>query len=343
MTNSRALAAGSLLGRAKQIGRHTFVVKVPLEKRHPVTIPVHVVRGRKSGPTLVAAAGEHGVEVNGVAAVDRIFREIDPGTLAGTFVGIPAVNPPNILRRGFSAGAYGGRWDSFGTWPGDAKGTPAERIAAALTKAVIDEADVVINIHAWSWYSASCAFTSSRNAQAMRLARAFGLELVSFGYAGYCKGVETKPHPRRNMLTHYVLAQGKPAMLVELRTQHWLYPPSVAAGMTGIRNVMQTLGMLPGQPRPPGRQYAILGEEVVRARRAGLFVPLKAMGEKVRKNESLGYLLDLKTGRPTDVKSPCVGVIWLVSRVGPSDGVCLSDMHAHADPGDMLAMIKHVR
>jgi len=328
--------------QAQKPGRYTFIVTVPMPKgTPPLPIPIHVVRGQKSGPVFLVTAGEHGIEVNGVAAIDRIFRETDPQILKGTFVGIPAINPANVRSRLWPGNQGPALWDSFRAWPGDIKGTPAERITATLVKAVIDSADVVINIHAWSWYSASCAFTSPRNPTAVRLAKTFGLAFVCFSFSEYCKGSAAELHPKHNELSHYVLAHGKPGMLVELRTHHWLYPPSVANGMNGIRNVMKTLGMIPGTPVRPRVQHSALDEEIVQAPQSGLFVPLKDIGDRVRKDEVLGYLLDLKTGGKTDIASPCDGAVWLVSRVGKS-AMTLSDMHAYADKGDMVALIKHV-
>jgi len=335
-------AGGLLRAQVKKPGKYTFIVKVLMKKGPPLPIPVHVVQGKRKGPVFLVGAGEHGIEVNGIAAIDRVFRETDPRVLRGTFVGIPAINPANVRSRSWPSGNQGPvLWDSVQTWPGDVKGTPAERIAATLVKAVIDDADVVINIHAWSWYASSCAFTSPRNPTAMRLAKVFGLPFVCFSFFDYCKGINVALHPKHNKLAHYVLAHGKPAMLVELRTHHWLYPPSVADGINGIRNVMKALGMIPGTPVRPKVQHTALGEEIVRAPKNGLFVPVKQIADRIRKNEALGYLLDLKTGGKTDVRSPCNGAVWLVSRVGKS-AVTLPDMHAYADQGDMIALVKHV-
>lgn len=334
-----------VLKRVTKPGRHTMIVKVPMPKGPPLPIPVHVVRGKKAGPVFVAAAGEHGIEVNGVAAVDLVFREIDPGTLCGTLVGIPSVNPANVISRGFPEGSYGHtEWDTCRTWPGDIQGTPAERISAALTRAVMNDADAIVNIHCWSWSAASCAFTSARNPTAVRLTRAFGLGFVFLWDTEDGQSEEPPPHPKRNLLTHYALARGKPALLVELRTQHGLSPESVAVGRRGIVNVMKALGMAPGKPIPSGKQYVVTGETIVRAPRAGLFVPVKAIGDRVRKSDVLGYLLDLRNGGKQDIPSPCEGVVWLVSRVGDlASSSELSATHAYADRGDMLALIKHVK
>ena len=318
-------------------------VRVALEQG-PVSLPVRVARGRKDGPVLVAAAGEHGTEVNGIAVIDRIFQEVSCDRLRGTLVAVPAINPWNVRGRGFPPGVEDpSPWDTCYRWPGDVAGTPAERITATLAATVMDDADVVINIHAWSWYSSSCAFTWRGDPRSVRLAKVFGLPFVDFSFPRYCEGRKEKLHPRHNMLTQYILSRGKSAMLVELRTHHWQFPESVAAGLRGLRNVMISLGMLPGEVSLPTRQFESTGkEEVVRASHRGLYVPLKEIGDRVRKDEMLGYLLDMETGRRTEVKSPCAGGVWLNSRVGP--GQCaLEDLHSYADRGDMLAMIKHIR
>lgn len=326
----------------KAPGKYARVVAVALEQE-TLAIPVHIARGKRPGPVLLAAAGEHGTEVNGIAAIDRVFQEVACDDLRGTFIAIPAINPHNVQSRDFPRGSNDPRgWDTCYRWPGDANGTPAERITAALAASMTD-ADVVINIHAWSWYSSSCAFTWRQDHQAVRLAKVFGLSFVDFSFSKYCEGRKAKLHPKHNMLTHYVMSQGKSAMLVELRTHHWQFPESVAAGMRGLRNVMVAMGMLTGKVSVPAVQFESTGpEEIVHAPRRGLYIPFKEIADVVRKGETLGYLMDVQTGQRTAVKSPCAGGVWLNSRVGRGQA-SLPDMHSYADRGDMLALIKHVR
>lgn len=321
-------------------GKYIRIVTVAL-KQGTLSIPVHVIRGKKDGPVLVAAAGEHSqVELNGVAAIDRTFRDISCDHLRGTLVAVPVINPRHVLNQGDSPES--GKWDTFRTWPGDANGTPAERITANLTKAVMDNADAVINIHAWSWWAASCAFTSARNRQAVRLTRAFGLPFVIFN-TPYCYGDNVRLHPKHNMLTHYILAHGKPGILVELRTQGWLFPDSVEAGRRGLRNAMISLGMISGNLILPPVQFEATREKIVSAPCKGLYVPVKEIADRVKKNELLGYIYNLETGSRTEVKSPCGGAVWLNSRVRSSLGTVREDVYAYTNKGDMLALIKYVR
>jgi predicted deacylase len=324
----------------KKPGKYVHTVTVDLGGRDTLAIPVHVALGSTPGPVLVMAAGEHGTEVNGIAAVDRVFREIPCADLRGTVMAVPAINTRNVQTRLFP---QDGDWDTCYKWPGDLEGTPAERITATLAATVMNDADMVINLHAWSWYSSSCAFTWRRDPLAVRLMRGFGLPFVDCSFGKYCDGRKSSLHPRHNLLTHYVMSRGKSAMLVELRTHHWQFPESVLAGIRGLRNVMISMEMLPGTVSLPEVQLESSGpEELVYAAHSGLYVPVREIADRVKKGETLGYLLDLQTGRRKAVKSPCAGGVWLNARVGKGESG-LADMHSFADEGDLLALIKHLK
>jgi hypothetical protein len=53
-------------------------------------------------------------------------------------------------------------------------------------------------------------------------------------------------------------------------------------------------------------------------------------------------MLDVETGERTDLVSPADGAIWLIARNGPKADVVLQGMHAYADPGDLVALIKEI-
>ena len=53
-------------------------------------IPLIIVNGIEDGPVLCVDAGVHGDEDDGQEAIRRVLADIDPATLRGTLVGIPA-------------------------------------------------------------------------------------------------------------------------------------------------------------------------------------------------------------------------------------------------------------
>ena len=62
--------------------------------RRYVLIPFTVVRGAKSGPTLVQIAGCHPTEYAGIDATVKLSNAIRPDELSGNFIGVPCVNIP---------------------------------------------------------------------------------------------------------------------------------------------------------------------------------------------------------------------------------------------------------
>jgi predicted deacylase len=330
-------------------GGHTTTVSVQVTDDEQMSIPVHVLRGERPGPVLLVVAGEHGAEVNGIAVIDRLLQETSPAALAGTVLAVPTINPENVTARTYcrepgTGPALDFAWNTYVKWPGDPQGDPAERITAALTDAVVDAADVVVNFHAWSWYCASAVFASATIPRAAELAINFGIPFVSLSFTGIYGGrsVDEPLDPRHNALTHYAIAQGKPAMLVELRTQNWIYPESVQRGLQGIRNVMITLDMLDGAITIPPVQYEFCDEQIVYAPHEGLYIPLVDVEECVEAGGLLGYLLNIHTGERREVYAPCAGAVWFNSRVGEHSDRVFNNTHAYADPGDMLALIKQI-
>ena len=59
----------------------------------PLTVPVHVVSGRKAGPRLFISAAIHGDEINGVEIIRRLRMMRGLRNLRGTLVLVPVVVP----------------------------------------------------------------------------------------------------------------------------------------------------------------------------------------------------------------------------------------------------------
>ena len=89
-----------------EIGSHRIepgsrrIVDLPigvLSDHTPVTMSVHVVHGRRDGPTLFVSAAVHGDEVIGVEISRRLLRSRKPGSLQVTLVVVPMVSAFGFL------------------------------------------------------------------------------------------------------------------------------------------------------------------------------------------------------------------------------------------------------
>jgi predicted deacylase len=315
--------------------------QLPWDTADGATVPVFVreLTGGGPGPVLALIGGEHGIELTGPAAIDLLCRELEGQAFRGTVLAVPCIAPVNIAYRHHTLGQTRGKpytldlpYNSYGRWPGDPTGDPADRLAALIWAQVITRADVVLNFHCWNHITASAAGVPVAHPAAMAIARNLGLPFI----------VESALSD--SSLAGAALAAGKPSMLIELQAQWWINPTLLPVVRQGLRNVMAGLGMLDAPIMPPARQYVVGTDEyLVRAPHAGLFIPLRANEETVAEGDLLGYLLDIYTGARTDIPAPGPGALWSIARQGAHADVTLEGMHAYADAGDLLALIKLIK
>lgn len=296
-------------------------------------VSVREIRGGADGPTLVLIGGEHGIEVSGPAGIEMACRDLLDRRFAGTVLAVPAIAPCNMRARqhyhGVAEQDLAFTVNTWPVWPGRPDGDPAQRLAHLVYSEVISRGDVVFNFHAWQRHSAGCLFTSDKVPGMAELAVGFGMPFYSldtnWGYS---------------TLHELLLSQGRRAALVEVQGQ-WMVQPDMADRVRqGIHNLLICLGMAEGSLVLPRPRFRIGGEVTVKSPAEGFFVPTKQVEQLVRKGELLGWLLDLDTGKRTDVLSPADGAVWLCGRMGGGADVSLPAQHAYATPGDLLALVK---
>lgn len=91
-------------------------------------LPTLVVRGDRPGPTLLVTAGVHGDEYEPMAAIQRVFGELQPAELAGTVVMVSCCNVDAYLSQSREAQVDGANLARV--FPGSADGTLTERVRA---------------------------------------------------------------------------------------------------------------------------------------------------------------------------------------------------------------------
>jgi uncharacterized protein len=68
------------------------IVEMPvsvMSNHTPMSLPVHVLRGAKPGPTLFISGVVHGDEIQGAEIVRRVLRHDAMGAIAGTLLAVP--------------------------------------------------------------------------------------------------------------------------------------------------------------------------------------------------------------------------------------------------------------
>lgn len=280
-------------------------------------LPVSIIHGGRPGPTLALIAGTHGYEYAGIIALQRILQSVKPADVSGTLLLVHIANPPSFYGRTIYYSPADGQ-NLNRVYPGKADGTLSERIAFAITREVIEQADFLIDLHAGDGNEALRPYVylpetgqAELDAASRGLAIAFGLDHIVID-----KG-RAQP-PEASLYTDQTaISRGIPAITTEtgqlgLSDDYW-----VSLAEHGILNVMRHLGMLPGAVTPNEAVVWLEDYEVIRASSNGLFRPAVRDGYAVAENGVLGELVDA-FGEPIEtIRAPFAGVVNYVLGTPP--------------------------
>ncbi|HLW46602.1 MAG TPA: succinylglutamate desuccinylase/aspartoacylase family protein [bacterium] len=212
---------------------------------HPsAEIPVLAIAGERPGPVFVAAAGVHGDEYEGPRALWEVCEALPPSSLSGVLVALPRCNP-----WAFAAGSRTTPVDIDGvnlarTFPGNAAGSPTERLAASLFAFVVRARPALfLDLHSGGVrYRFSPAVAYRRGLgdpeRSRAAVRAFGVRNLWLGRDH--PGTFNAETARRGITTVGNEMTGAGGCLEE----------DVAADREGVFNLLRWLGMLGDRPAP---------------------------------------------------------------------------------------------
>ncbi len=245
-----------------------------------LTMPVHVIHGRRPGPTLFVTAAVHGDELNGVEIIRRVLGQNAISRLAGTLIAVPIVNVHGVLRL---SRYLPDRRDLNRSFPGSSKGSVAARLAHVVVEEIIAKADYGIDLHTAAVHRANLpqirADLSDETTRAM--AEAFGCPLLID--AGL----------REGSLREHAHSQGVPLLLYEAGEALRFDEFSIRAGVRGVTNVMRHLRMLTSKRRrrtASRKPTVALDSNWERAPESGFLRAVVNLGEHVGKDQPLAYL-----------------------------------------------------
>jgi hypothetical protein len=149
-----------------------------------LVIPIEVVVGSPRDPKLVAIAGVHGDEIDGIVALQETWKEIDPAKLRGTLIVVPVANPPAVR-----AGRRCSPEDDLDlnrAFPGKLAGSVSQQLAHHLFHDVVMVADMVATFHGWRSNGVVIPYTEFPDgigdpeieAASLEAAKAFGFEVL---------------------------------------------------------------------------------------------------------------------------------------------------------------------
>ncbi len=279
--------------------RETVALPVSVLADHtPVNMTVHVVHGRKSGPTLFVSAAVHGDEIIGVEIARRLLQAPHLERICGTLMVVPIVNTFGFLNR---SRYLPDRRDLNRSFPGFVRGSLASRLAYLFMNEIIGRSDFGIDLHsaAVNRVNLPQVRISPSTEKTLDLARAFGAPVIlaaklrdgSMRMAAHERGVD---------VLLYEAGEG-------MRFDEY----SVRTGTAGILRVMQAMKMIPSKGVSKARAMPLHSTDSswLRAPVGGLLRTFKITGEQVTEGDLLGIISDPVGANETQVTAANAGVI----------------------------------
>jgi hypothetical protein len=287
----------------RRSGYFTFAADPGLAK---YSWPFFSITGRRDGPLFLITAGIHAAEYTGIDAAIRLGHLLDPAQVRGRVVIIPLLNRPGFYERSIYVNPEDN--DNMNrVFPGRPDGTWSERFAHWLLNEVVARCEYVIDLHAGDMIEDLVPFVTYRetgnkdvDARTRRMGDAYGAEWL-------VKGQPTGERP--GLLYAAAAARGVAAMIAESGRIGQLEADAVARHVNGVQNILRAVGVLDGAPARVAQPRVLSRFEWLRSPFEGLFRCAVRVGDRVRKDQELGEIVDL-LGEPLGrIESPVEGIV----------------------------------
>ncbi|MGD8339504.1 MAG: succinylglutamate desuccinylase/aspartoacylase family protein [Gammaproteobacteria bacterium] len=289
------------IGGQKVLPGQELIVDLPVANLYThtqMTMPVHVVNGRRPGPTLFITAAMHGDELNGIEIIKRLLRQSALRRLRGCLLAVPIANVFGFINR---SRYLPDRRDLNRSFPGLEKGSIAARVAHLIVTEVIAKAQYGIDLHTGAIGRTNLPQIRAnlRDARVLDMAETFGSPVIID--ASLREG-SLRAHAAELDIPVVVYEAGEAMRFDEL---------SIRAGVRGVGRVMRQLGML---PQRKGRNTEVQpvrsnATSWVRAPSSGIFGSACRLGDRVSRGQIIGRVSDPFGEVQIDVQASFSGLV----------------------------------
>jgi predicted deacylase len=292
-------------------------IKLSLQITDTLKIPITVIVGVREGPKLCVTGGVHGDEYEGPRAIADVIKKLDPKSMKGVFIGCPVVNI--LAYRCGSRLTPDDQKNLARVFPGKMDGTITERIAYVFTEEIILKSDCIIDLHSggtdYSYMDMVCYFDvpGEVGRRSLEMAQMFPISTLFRSHE--------KPIGR---LIDTAISNGIPTIGTECRGEGRYWESKKDIYISGIRNVMKSLGMISGKVKglPEKRIFVDLIE--VKSEHEGFLKTKLKLGQKVTKDTTLATLVDIFDEEISTFRAPIDGLVCAIKTkptVKPGDYV----------------------
>ena len=270
----------------------------------PLYMPMHIIHGKKEGPTLLICGTFYGDEVNGIAIVQRLLQMSSLKNLHGTLIAIPVMNVYGLINR---TRLLPDGHDLTTSFPGSEMGSFSSRLAHVFSEQVLSHCTHCVNIRTGSphTYKIPQIYYDKRDSASQSLASVFEAPVQH-------------PWSEQDEFFFYAATERRiPFLIYEggeaHRTDEW----TIRTGVRGLMKLMRHLKMIPTKSPSKSPSYSgvtIQRSEWIRASGSGLYHLQGKIGSRVKSDQSLALITDpFGTEKTYHITASEMGIITAVN------------------------------
>jgi hypothetical protein len=272
-------------------------------------IPVGILEGEASGPTLTVVAGVHGSEYAALEGVHRFWESLDETAIAGTVNVVLAADVTAAAHHQHYTNPVDGK-NLNRVWPGKEDGTLTEVITHTITQEFVHGADAVVDCHGGEFDEFIDLFTithSSGDEELDRRTEAFamdlGLPFVEVTDAhGEVLGSGTGAAE--------AVKSGRPAVTLETGGRGEMNERHIDATYVALRNALRHLDMVDGEPALfAGEPIKIDHGILLSSDHQGLYDPVAEIGGWIEEGDDFAVVRDFDGTELQRIRAPESGVV----------------------------------
>ncbi|WP_051688505.1 succinylglutamate desuccinylase/aspartoacylase family protein [Butyrivibrio sp. AE2032] len=273
---SYKMIAGHELIPGKTIKDHIHVEGTELH------IPHVFLCGEHKGPTVLISAGIHNAEYVGIQAAIELSGELDPSTLSGNVIILPLANRSGFENRTMSMVYEDGK-NLNRVFPGDNKGSEADRLAHMIFNVFIKNVDAYIDLHSGDGFESLIPYAYYLGSSpAEETAR----QMISCIDTKYCVRSRCTTGGAYNLASIH----GVPSVLIERGQLSLFSRDEIEADKADVINILKYLGVLEGSHKSYPKKE--LTEYDIDSPCTGCWYPSLEVGTRFAKGDCLGQIRD---------------------------------------------------
>jgi len=262
----------------------TRQIKMPVVRLYTdtdISMPVHVIRSRREGPTVFVSAAVHGDELNGIEIIRRLIRQKTLRLSSGTLILVPMVNVYGVLNQ---SRYMPDRRDLNRCFPGSTTGSLAGIVAHTFLSEIVKHCQYGIDLHTGAIHRSNLPQIRAnlKDEATRQLAEVFGVPVL------------LNSNLRDGSLREASVDWGTRILLYEAGQALRFDELSIRAGVRGIQNVLAHLGMITRKVSRKGRAsvnpFVANTSAWTRANASGIVNSLKNLGDDVHKGDALARI-----------------------------------------------------